>query len=422
MILTDAERRMRDGAEGEAIATAMALLVEYGEVLGAERLVETDNVCGANIFGPRHSRVLGVTEPDRLFARFSLATDEPVEVPPFRAHSCQLIGPRDPQHHALQGLSAEANTAIDASERYLAEHGVNLLNTCTPYQVGNVPRLGEHCAWMESSAVVYINAVHGARTNTEGRESTAAAMLTGRIPYWGLHLGEARRATHVIEVRTQIETTYDWNVLGYFVGEVADDDVVVLDGDGLQPDPVDLKQFGAAAASSGDVEMYHIPGVTAEARSLEEALGGRPAARRTVFDRSAFDRTVAHLDDRSGDDGLDFVMIGCPHASLNQLRDVARLLEGRRVDDSVRLWIFTPHSLREAAKRSGYVEAIERAGGKVLADTCPAIGQFVPPGTRTFATDSAKQVHYLPAIMGIRGRFGSTRDCIEAAIAGRWTA
>lgn len=422
MILSELEQAMLGGEQGPAVARAMELLVEYGDVLGAPRLVETDNVCGANIFGPRHSNVLKTDDPERLFGRFSLATDEPMTIPQFAAHSCQLIGPRDPQNWDVQNLTASANASIDSSENFLASHGVSLLNTCTPYQVGNNPRLGEHCAWMESSAVIYVNSVLGARTNVEGRESAAAAMITGRIPYWGFHTDEHRLATHVIEVAHPVRTTYDWNVLGYFVGDVAGDDVVVLDGAGLTPDPVDLKQFGAAAASSGDLEMYHIPGITAEARTLSEALGNRQPLRHSVFDKFAFDRTVDSLNvtSRDTDNAVDFVMIGCPHASLNQIRDVARLLEGQTIAASTSLWLFTPRSLREVAQRSGWVEIIESAGGKVMADTCPAIAQFLPKGTRSFATDSAKQVHYLPAIMGIAGRFGSTEDCVRAAVTGRW--
>ena len=75
---------------------------------------------------------------------------------------------------------------------YNARHGLHLMNTCTPYQVGNVPVKGEICVWMESSAVVYINSVLGARSNVEGRESTAAAMLTGKIPHWGSCVFELR--------------------------------------------------------------------------------------------------------------------------------------------------------------------------------------------------------------------------------------
>ena len=76
-----------------------------------------------------------------------------------------------------------------------------MLKTCTPYLAGNMPVKGEHCAWMESSAVVFCNSVIGARTNTEGRESTSAAMLTGKIPDWGFHRDEYRHGTHLIEVR-----------------------------------------------------------------------------------------------------------------------------------------------------------------------------------------------------------------------------
>lgn len=55
-----------------------------------------------------------------------------------------------------------------------------------------------------------------------------------------------------------------------------------------------------------------------------------------------------------------------------------------------------------------------------MTDTCSAIGKVVPKGTRVAAVDSAKQAHYLPAIMGIQAWFGTTADCVQAAIEGRW--
>ncbi|CAN5336346.1 aconitase X catalytic domain-containing protein [soil metagenome] len=420
MILTDEEKAMASGEQGEALAAAMKILVTYGEILGAERLIETNNVCGANIFGPRHSAVLGSTDPAALFSRFSLDSDSTVAAPPVRAHSCQLIGPRDAKNYALQGMTEQASEEIERSEKYLASLGVSILNTCTPYQVGNDPRRGEHCAWMESSAVVYINSVLGARTNTEGRESAAAAMLTGRIPYAGLHLDENRFASDLVVVDTALESTYDWNVAGYWLGGRLGEAVPALTGGLFDPDPVALKQFGAAAASSGDVELFHIPGITAEARTIEEAFGGREPREVVHFGRAEFDQTVDRLNITATGDDIDFVMIGCPHASLSQVREVARLLEGKRIASSVALWVFTPSALREVAARSGWVEIIERAGGRVMADTCPAIGQFLPPGTTRFATDSAKQAHYLPAIMKVEGRFGSTAACVDAALSGTW--
>src|SRR6185295_1103579 len=138
---------------------------------------------------------------------------------------------------------------------FAKSRGVEILKTCTPYLAGNVPAEGEHCAWMESSAVVYCNAVLGARTNTEGRESTSAAMLTGKIPDWGLHQPEHRYGTHRIDVDIDVDTVMDWGMLGYFVGDVIQERIPVLTGRYGQPDLIRHKHFGAAAASSGGVEL-----------------------------------------------------------------------------------------------------------------------------------------------------------------------
>lgn len=419
MKLTDDERRMLDGGEGPAVQAAMDLLVRYGEVLGAERMVGTDNVCGANIFGPYQAGLAGGAG-DATFAEFGLDSPGGFEIPAVKAHSCQLIGPMDTVEWRTQGVSPEVHDAIVDSESYSGRHGIHLMNTCTPYQVGNVPVRGEHCAWMESSAVVYINSVLGAMSNCEGRESTAAAMLTGRIPYWGLHLPENRHATVRIDVTAEVATPMDWGLLGYFVGAAVGERVPVVDGIGGTPNLAMLKHFGAAAATSGGVQLYHIPGVTAEARTVEEALGGRRPAETIGYGPAERAQAYAALNSTASGTGVDLVMIGCPHATLDQIRDVCDLLEDRTVAAGTALWVFTPRAIRLVAERCGYAGRLRRAGGLLMSDTCPAIGRFVPPGTRVIATDSAKQAHYLPAIMSVQGRFGTTRDCVEAAVTGRW--
>ena len=217
--------------------------------------------------------------------------------------------------------------------------------TCTPYQVGNVPVRGEHCAWMESSAVVYCNAVLGARTNTEGRESTGAASITGRIPYWGFHIAENRFGTHHVEVEVDVDDMMDWGLLGYYVGEVVQEEIPVLDGIRHTPSLIKLKHFGAAAASSGGVEMYHIPGVTPEAPTLEEAFGGE-ASRSSAFKLRRSERRaptrISTPRRRTRD--VDFVMLGCPHNSHRAGLDGRRLLDGKQVHANTQLWIFTPRA------------------------------------------------------------------------------
>jgi predicted aconitase len=93
-------------------------------------------------------------------------------------------------------------------------------------------------------------------------------------------------------------------------------------------------------------------------------------------------------------------------------------LEGRTL--TAELWLMTPRALRTVADRSGYTEIIERAGGRVLTDSCPAMSRSAPEGTRVFATDSAKQAHYLPAILGIEAWFGTLEECVDAAVTGVW--
>jgi predicted aconitase len=114
-------------------------------------------------------------------------------------------------------------------------------------------------------------------------------------------------------------------------------------------------------------------------------------------------------------------MLGCPHAALEQIKEACELLAGRRISANCNLWIFTSRAVRSVADTAGYTRLIREAGGHLLTDTCSAISQAVPPGTKVAALDSAKQVHYLPAMTGIQAWFGSTRDCIQAALTGRWS-
>jgi predicted aconitase len=273
---------------------------------------------------------------------------------------------------------------------------------------------------MESSAVIYANSVLGARTNTEGRESTSAAMLTGKIPDWGLHRTEHRYGTHRIDVEIPIASVMDWGMLGYFVGDVVQERIPVLRGDFQRPDIVRLKHFGAAASSSGGVEMYHIVGVTPEAETLEMAFGPCQPVETFAYSTAERRRIYDRLNANASDPNVDYVMLGCPHAALEQLQEAARLLDGRKVSANCQLWIFTSRAVKSQASESGIIRTLSDAGAVLLTDTCSAFAQALPPGTKVAALDSAKQAHYLPAILGVQAWFGSTADCINAALTGRW--
>jgi predicted aconitase len=208
--------------------------------------------------------------------------------------------------------------------------------------------------------------------------------------------------------------------LGYHVGELIQDDIPVLAGCARAPSMIKLKHFGAAASSSGGVEMYHIPGATPEAPTIEAAFGSRRPSGTIRYGAQERRRAYDNLNSSARSRDVDFVMIGCPHNSLEQVWLATRLLEGRRVHENSALWIFTPRALKSVADRNGCTAIIEQAGAHLMSDTCPAIGRVLPKGARVVATDSAKQAHYLPAIMGVETWFGSLADCIDAALTGRW--
>ncbi len=424
MQLNATEKAMLDGAAGLAKQRAMELLVRYAEALGAERFVDTDNVAGvpgsSNLFVQKYfEQHAGAGGYETVFSLYDLDSPDVAAIPGASVNCCHLQGGMDPNHWTEQGMTREALEHQLQDESELNRRGIHVLKTCTPYLAGNVPVKGEHCAWMESSAVVYCNSVIGARTNTEGRESTSAAMLTGKIPDWGFHCDDYRHGTHRIEVETPVESVLDWGMLGYFVGDIVQENIPVITGRISQADPLRHKHFGAAAASSGGVEMYHMVGITPEAESLEMAFGARKPVATIKYGAAERRKVYETLNSNGTNPNVDYVMLGCPHASLEQIATIARLLDGKKI--KIPLWLFTSRSVKSVADLRGLTKTIEASGALVMTDTCSAIARAVPKGTKVVALDSAKQVHYLPAIVGIEAWFGTTEDCIHAALTGRWT-
>lgn len=423
MKLTDDEQAILEGKEGEACAHAMDLLARYGEALGAERLVDTNNVCGG-IVGSLPGR-RDVLPPDKkmdmdaVFSLLNLDSDKTLEIPPFKANTYRLIEAMDPDLYEVQRVSEETRHLVENTSKFCSRVGIQQVNTCTPYQVGNVPGFGEHCAWMESSAVVYINSVIGARSNVEGAHSTAAAALVGKIPYWGYHIPENRFGTHLVEVEYPVDDMLDWGLMGYYVGEFVQENIPVLTGLNGVPHPDKLKHFGASAASSGGVEMYHLVGITPEAPTLKAAFGGGKPVETLRFGPQERKTAYEYFNTGRNPD-VDFVMLGCPHASLEQVQLVAGMLNGKKLSTNTQLWMFTPRALKTVADSLGYTKTLEKAGAYLMVDSCAALSKVFPEGTKVAATDSCKQAHYLPAILGFETWLGTTKQCVQAAITGRW--
>ena len=409
MLLTDEERRMLDGAGGEAQRIALGVLVKLGEAYGAERMVE---IMSAHIVASSYQIAgeAGIEIYSQLVAQGAKVkvrtTSDPGSIDFARWREFKT----PPEYAARQIKIAEL----------LDQMGVIPTWTCTPYTTFNVPRFGEDLGWSESSAVVFANSVIGARTNRLAAYVDVCAALTGRMPRFGLHVPECRRGEVLFELDPELASHFEdhfFPALGYLVGEATGDRIPVISG--VRHATADqLKALGAASAASGSVALYHMVGITPEARTLDEAFQGHAPAQRIAVGRAEILRTMEQMS--TGQDGpVDVVGVGCPHASIDQMRRYAALLQGKRVHTGVQLWVCTNTVVEEMARKMGYVEAIEQSGAKLMVGTCHNDCPLGEWKFRRLATDSGKFAYYTPTTVGSECVFAGTEACIQAAITGR---
>lgn len=399
MDLTRVERSMLEGCEGNGVRKAMEILVALAEIYNAERLVE---VKSAQIAGVSY-RNLGDAGLEFLeeWADQGAKVRVPSTLNPagMDLSDWRVLG-------FPEGFAEKQLKIIRAYERM----GVNPTCTCTPYLVGNLPGFGDHIAWSESSAVSYANSVIGARTNREGGPSALAAAIAGRTPYYGLHLDENRLANFIIEVRCPLKSPSDFGALGYLVGKRIVGGVPFFRGI-KKANPDQLKTLGAAMAASGSVALYHIEGITPEAK------------RKNMLSVNAEVLVIEDLSEgydalNFNGDEIDFVAIGCPHASIEEIGRVAEILGGRKVKSA--LWISTSSAVKDLAGERGLLKLIEKSGAHVVADTCMIVAPIGDLGFKNMATNAAKAAFYAPAHCKTKVRFGSLKRCVEAAVSGRW--
>ncbi len=391
MYLTKEQESMLSGEGGEVIGRMLRLLVRLGEIYGAERMIPIGSVQVAGV------SYKSIGDPGLEFLKDIAEKQARVRVPTtlnpagMDLEDWKKLGvPRDFAEKQLQIMDS------------FKKMGIMMTATCTPYLAGNLPRFREHIAWSESSAVSFANSVIGARTNREGGPSALAAAFCGVTPNYGLHLNENRKPHFLITVKSDLKTSTDFAALGYHVGKLAKNKVPYFRG--IRDANVDkLKALGAAMAASGAVAMYHVEGSTPEAdlmdvKNLETIeVGNRELS-----------GAIEKLN--SGSD-LDIIILGCPHASLKEISDLACKLEGKSLKKP--LWICTSRVTKEAANRMGFTEIIDKSGGKVVADTCMVVSPIDRMGYKVTGVDSGKAANYLPGFCKQQVVFKSLDDLLE---------
>lgn len=414
MILTDEEKRMVAGEYGPGIQKAMSFLLEYGEAFDAQRMAPVDSV---------HI----IPEPMDWLSALTEGVKEVRVLSTMHAMTADRTKWRE-----QLGIVGTATQSASPDLEIYQRIGCVMSMTCAPYVVGNVLRKGGVFSWGGSSGIIINNSLFGARGNRDSGVAMTCSAVTGRTPEIGRLRPEERFAEVLIRpqgLHVDEFTGADYGNLGYYIGSVAGIRNVVIDGLPSSIPFEELKYLLSPMPVSGAVSLCHIVGLTPEAPTLVDALGHhKPELQIAVGPKEM--KEASNLLSSATTSEVDVVCLGCPHLTIREMKQIARLLAGKKKAERVRLWISTNEGVYGLAKRMGLVDVIEEAGGLVITDTCLMTFPFakLKEPVSTVATNSARCAHYhirggLGTSLGgvMLGTFhGSTAQCINAALTGRW--
>ncbi|RWB75838.1 aconitase X catalytic domain-containing protein [Mesorhizobium sp.] len=406
-MLNPEEQALAAGHDGGAMA--MRIVAESARLLGAPKLIP---IASAHIDGALYHGDSGTLFAERLVEGGArVAVRSTLNVGALDLMGCSRIRLEEPQRGMARRMM-EAYRKLGCEQSW----------TCAPYQAGHRPALGSDVAWGESNAVVFCNSVLGARTNRYGDFLDIACAIVGRAPDYGLHRPENRRARLVFDVSALspsfLASEIAWPVLGSLYGREVGDAIGVVTGVATHPGEDALKAFGAAAASSGAVGLFHIAGVTPEAPDAETILGGsQPETVIHVTSQMAAS-AQAGLSTAAKARTIDAVAIGSPHLSQAEFDMLERLIAGRRL--AVPIYACTGRHVLAMLERNGQRRSLEASGVIIVADTCVVVTPIMPDlAGGVLMTNSGKFAHYAPGNTGYAVLYASLVDCVESAMTGK---
>jgi predicted aconitase len=409
MHLSDHDRALLSGDHGPAARMAMSIIVRMGEIQGAPELLD---ISQAHIDSTIYMGEAGLEFAERL-AKLGAKVAVPSSLNVSGLDECHW-----------REWSVPEDWASKAQRQMVAYHSMGCVPTwtCAPYQTSMAPKFGQQIAWGESNAIVFANSVIGARTERYPDLLDICAAITARVPALGLHLTENRAGQLLIRLKdvplaVQQDDAF-YSVLGLLLGRLAGQRIPVIDGLEAVPAEDQLKALGAAAASSGAVALFHIVGITPEAPTLDAAFQGRvPFEQHTITMQQLRDAR-RELTTAAGT-RLDMVVLGSPHFSLAEFRQLAPLLKGKQRHPDVQFLVTTSRIMRDLAGQAGILEPLEAFGARITVDTCVLATPMLPKSIKVLMTNSGKYAHYAPGLLSTQMVFGSMADCVDSAVHGR---
>ncbi|MGQ9506934.1 MAG: aconitase X catalytic domain-containing protein [Candidatus Bathycorpusculaceae bacterium] len=391
MYLTKEEERIYDGEFGWANQVCIKILVRLGELFNAKKLIP---ISSSHVSGVSY-KTLGdaPTEFLEALAKADAKVKVKLTLNP-QSLDCDFLCKR---------LSSDLHEKQKNVLNCFRKMGFTPSLTCTPYYLEK-PKKGSHLAWAESSAVVYANSVLGAWTNREGGPSALAAAIIGKTPDYGIHKAENRQPKVLVELEKTLTSDIEFGALGIFLGKILKDEIPIIQG--LQKASKDhLKQLGAAFATAGMTNMFYnkIPKIKKD--KIEKISVKSEDLKRVVEELTT-----------TSTQKPDLIFVGCPHSSINEIKQIAELIGDRKIKKETEFWVCTSHHIKEKARK--HVEKIEKSGIHVLTNTCAVVTWTEKLGIKTIMTNSAKTAHYAPTLNKAETILAPLKKCVKKAYEG----
>ncbi|RMG98998.1 MAG: DUF521 domain-containing protein [Chloroflexi bacterium] len=403
--LNEEQQAMLNGERGLAKQMAMRLLLDMAATAGATTLIP---IRSAHLSGV--SPLTGGLGLRRFLAKLAADPHAQVAVPT----TLNSAGCDESQFEAMRITVPDFLAHSQEIVSYYTQLGVEPTRSCTPYEWEGVVEgaSGGAAAWAESNAICFGNSYCGLRTNRESGLSALAAALTGYTPAYGLLHDEARRPNLLVTVTAQMEDPTDFSILGDWIGKQRQPGWQMPYGPipvirGLPPELThEQKKALAAAAANYGCALLYIEG-------LSEIPAGKYEAE-LVFDDKVLATRYEALRPQTA---VSLITIGCPQASIGELRAVAQLLKGKRLPASAPpLWIFTSATNKAIAEKTGLAQLIRQSGALLLQNTCPEVVPYDQNWVKHVLTNSMKAEHYIKSgLNGIPTSVMKLADCIAVA-------
>lgn len=406
--LSELDRERLKGQHGEAQQFAMQLLERVAKCTSATRFIDIQqaHLVGSYYGGPADFKLIKQLADKK--AQVVIPTT-------LNASACDI------QHPHLFKDDADAKANCELVKLYQSM-GCRVELTCAPYYLPTTPNFGDNIAWAESNAIAYANSVIGARSNKTFQYLDLCAALTGRMPEYGLYLTENRKATILIKLKDIPEHWHSidafYQLLGYQLGKLCGQSIPVIEGLSAVCSKDNLRSIGAAAASSGSLEMFHAVGLTPEAETIEQALQNQPPQKTFVISSRDIQQ-AKHALSHPKQETLTAVCLGTPHFSYDEFQHVLALLGGNKIASNITLYISTGRHVYQTLLQSGELDRLKAAGITIVTDACTYYGSLFKNKPGSFMTSSVKWAYYAPGNLNIRVQFASTQECITSALAGK---